>query len=74
MAINHAYGKREMEYALKKVGVKALLAAGSHIDGNYYKILTEIVPELPRAEPGKISDPNLKDLKSIILVGDGNSL
>lgn len=62
-----------MEYALKKVGVKVLLAPGSRIDRNYYRTLTEIIPELPTSKPGEISHPNLKELKSVILVADDGS-
>lgn len=63
-----------MEYCLRKVGIKALIAQEVDKNENYYKLLTEIIPELTTSEPGNICCSNLKDLKSIILITENDNI
>ncbi|XP_041479390.1 medium-chain acyl-CoA ligase ACSF2, mitochondrial-like [Lytechinus variegatus] len=69
--INPAYRQNELEYAMKKVGVKAIVAAQSFKTQNYYEMLNGICPELTTATPGNIKSENLLMLKSVIMMGQG---
>ncbi len=50
--INPAYRLSELEYALNKVGCRALITATSFKASDYLGMLRELVPELDEAEPG----------------------
>ena len=49
--INPAYRRAELEYALVKVGVKALITAESFKTSNYLDMLTDLIPELANCKP-----------------------
>ncbi len=70
--INPAYRVAELEYALNKVGCKALILAERFKTSNYVGILRELVPELARATPGKLESARLPALRSVVVLGDGN--
>lgn len=70
--INPAYRQDELEYALKKVGVKAIVSAQSFKTQNYYEMLNGICPEMTTATPGNIKSENLPMLKSVVMMGKGN--
>lgn len=66
------FQKNELEYALKKVGVKALIAPGSRFGKNYYNILQSVVPELSTSKPGELNCEKLSELRTVILADDDN--
>ena len=48
--INPAYQPAELKYCLNKVGVKAIVSSESFKTQDYYKMMAEIMPELPSGE------------------------
>src|SRR6266567_2456761 len=59
--INPAYRTAELEYALNKVGCKALILAERFKTSDYVGMLRELAPELGRAQPGNAeSAPQLQ--------------
>ena len=52
--INPAYRTAELEYALNKVGCKALVTASSFKTSDYLGMLRELAPELASAQPGAL--------------------
>src|SRR5689334_3183888 len=52
--INPAYRLAELEYALNKVGCRALIAMPSFKSSDYVGMLRELAPELDRAAPGRL--------------------
>ena len=52
--INPAYRLSELEYALNKVGCRALVTASSFKGSDYIGMLRELVPELGEAEPDAV--------------------
>src|SRR5205085_5192580 len=52
--INPAYRLSEAEYALNKVGCKALVTAIAHKTSEYLAMLRELAPELKDARPGEL--------------------
>src|SRR6202034_1290067 len=69
--INPAYRIAELEYALNKVGCKALILAERFKTSDYVGMLRELTPELGRATPGKLESARLPALRSVVLLGDG---
>ena len=70
--INPAYRVAELEYALNKVGCKALILAERFKTSDYVGILRELTPELARATPGKLESARLPALRSVVVLGDGS--
>lgn len=66
--INPAYRISELEYALNKVGCKALVLAGSFKSSDYVGMLREIAPELDSCKAGKLTAARLPDLKTAIVI------
>ncbi|XP_070552712.1 medium-chain acyl-CoA ligase ACSF2, mitochondrial-like [Ptychodera flava] len=69
--INPAYRPMELEYALNKVGCKALISDQSFKTQDYYEMLREICPELDKSHPGEINSKTLPSLKTVIMLGEG---
>ncbi|HEX8829501.1 MAG TPA: AMP-binding protein, partial [Xanthobacteraceae bacterium] len=69
--INPSYRTAELEYALNKVGCKALILSERFKTSDYVGMLRELAPELGRAQPGRLESPRLLALRSVILLGDG---
>ena len=67
--INPAYRRSELEYALNKVGAKALISAISFKSSDYIVMLRDLAPELDRSEPGRLQSERLPDLRTIIHLG-----
>ena len=67
--INTAYRLTELEYALNKVGCKALVLAKAHRGVGYADMLHELAPELARDVPGALTAPRLPHLKLAIEIG-----
>ena len=66
--INPAYRSHELEYALSKVGCKALILMPKYKTSNYYEILSEIFPELKSSETEKLKSLKVPSLKYVILM------
>ncbi|MGX5844265.1 AMP-binding protein [Mesorhizobium sp. ArgA1] len=71
--INPAYRLTELEYALNKVGCKALVTAASFKTSDYLGMIETLAPELAKAVPGKLKAQKLPTLKIVIRMGDDNS-
>ncbi|MDX8468517.1 AMP-binding protein [Mesorhizobium sp. VK23B] len=71
--INPAYRLTELEYALNKVGCKALVTAVSFKTSDYLGMVETLAPEIATAEPGKLKAKKLPALKIVIRMGDDNS-
>jgi fatty-acyl-CoA synthase len=69
--INPSYRIAELEYALNKVGCKALILAERFKTSDYAGMLREFAPELGHATPGKLESARLPALRSVVLLGDG---
>ena len=65
--INPAYRLTEVEYALNKVGCKALITAQSFKSSDYVGMLRELAPEI--AEPGRLRAKRLAALTTLIAIG-----
>lgn len=69
--INPAYRMAELEYALNKVGCRALITAERFKSSDYLGMLAALAPELAHAAPGQLQSERLPDLYSVIRVGEG---
>jgi fatty-acyl-CoA synthase len=70
--INPAYRKSELEYALRKVGCRALVMSRRFKTGDYLSMISDLMPELNmRGEKGHVYSVRLPDLKHVILLDDG---
>jgi fatty-acyl-CoA synthase len=67
--INPAYRLAELEYALNKVGCKALITAAAFKTGDYIAMLRELAPEIDRSAPGKLQAKRLPTLTTLIRIG-----
>ena len=68
--INPAYRLTELEYALNKVGCRALLSAESFKSSDYLGMIRELAPELEQAPPGELHAARLPELRLVIATGD----
>ena len=68
--INPAYRLAEVEYALNKVGCKALITADHFKTSDYVGMLNELAPELNTSAPGRLSSTRLPSLSAVIRIGD----
>ncbi|HSM20152.1 MAG TPA: AMP-binding protein, partial [Hyphomicrobiales bacterium] len=68
--INPAYRRHELEYALNKVGAKALIAARQFKSSDYLGMLRDLAPELDTASPGRLRAKRLPELSTVIQLGD----
>ena len=71
--INPAYRTPELEYALKKVGCRAIVSEASYKTSDYIAMLTELAPELAASEPGHLHSARLPDLRIVIRLGTERS-
>ncbi|MFT3760747.1 AMP-binding protein [Thauera sp.] len=67
--INPAYRLAELEYALNKVGCRALIMAPAFKTSNYLEMLAELAPELGHCEPGLLRSHRLPALEMVIRMG-----
>jgi len=63
VTINPAYRIRELEYALNKVGCRALVLIDEFKSSNYIAMLRELAPEIDRCPPGSLKAQNLPHLQ-----------
>ncbi|HEX2942189.1 MAG TPA: AMP-binding protein [Rhodopila sp.] len=67
--INPAYRLTEVEYALNKVGCKALITATRFKSSDYMGMINTLAPELATAHPGELHAARLPPLRTVIQIG-----
>jgi fatty-acyl-CoA synthase len=67
--INPAYRLTELEYALNKVGCKALVTATRFKTSDYLGMINTLAPELAISHPGTLQAAKLPTLRSVIQIG-----
>lgn len=73
--INPAYRTAEVEYALNKVGCKALVAMPQFKTSDYLGMLRELAPELAHSQAGQLQAARLPTLRSVVWIdvaGEGD--
>ncbi|MGE0621878.1 MAG: AMP-binding protein [Pseudomonadales bacterium] len=70
VCINPAYRLYELEYALNKVGCRAIVTAESFKTSHYLQMLKDLAPELDDCAPGELQSAKLPHLKIVIRVGE----
>ena len=71
--INPAYRLAELEYALNKVGCRAIIAAEQFKSSKYLEMLQALAPELADAEPNALHAAKLPELRAVIRMGEGKT-
>ncbi len=67
--INPAYRLHELDYALNKVGCRALVTATAFKSSNYVGMLSTLLPELATAVPGALKAARVPTLEIIVQIG-----
>ena len=67
--INPAYRTFELDYALNKVGCKALITADRFKSSDYVGMLRELMPEIGLAAPGELRAARVPSLQTLIRIG-----
>lgn len=67
--INPAYRLAELEYALNKVGCRALITATSFKTSDYIGMVNTLAPELRTSQPGRLNAEKLPSLEMVIQIG-----
>jgi fatty-acyl-CoA synthase len=67
--INPAYRTTELEFALRLVGCRALVFAPRFKSSDYAGMLGSLIPELPRAEPGRLMCAAFPELRVLVQLG-----
>ena len=68
--VNPAYRLFELEFALRKTGCKAVIAAEKFKSSEYLHMLNTLLPEIASCEPGYLRASKLPDPTTIIRMGD----
>ncbi|MFV0665118.1 AMP-binding protein [Denitromonas sp.] len=71
--INPAYRRAELEYALNKVGCRALILSPAFKSSDYLEILADLAPELATCQPGALRSERLPALEMVIRMGAAQS-
>ncbi len=69
VTINPAYRVSELEYALVKVGCRALVIASNFKSSDYAAMLRALLPEIDTAAPGRLEAAAAPDLRIVIQIG-----
>jgi len=67
--INPAYRTSELEYTLRKAGVKALVCAERFKTSDYVATVESLAPEVGACAPARLAAATLPDLKALIQIG-----
>lgn len=70
VTINPAYRLSELEYALNKVGCKAIILAEKFKKSHYAEMIRTLAPELETCEPGRLNSAKLPQLKHVVVMSD----
>lgn len=68
--INPAYRTSEVEYALNKVGCKALVSMARFKTSDYLGMLRELAPELATSAEGRLQSARLPHLRAVIWIDE----
>ncbi|XP_040923426.1 medium-chain acyl-CoA ligase ACSF2, mitochondrial [Toxotes jaculatrix] len=68
VSVNPAYQLQEVEFALRKVGCKAIVCPSQFKTQKYCDMLRHICPEIESSSPGDIRSARLPDLRSVIVL------
>jgi fatty-acyl-CoA synthase len=68
--INPAYRRAELEYALNKVGCKALILSPRFKTSDYLSIILDIAPEITSCFAGQTKAAKLPELRTLIRLGE----
>ena len=71
--INPAYCRAELEYALNKVGCRALILSPAFKSSDYLEMLSDLAPELATCKPGALRSERLPALEMVIRMGEAQS-
>lgn len=71
--VNPAYRAGELEYALRRVGIRCLILADRFKTSNYVNMIQHVAPELMFCARGALMTPNLPDLRIVVRMGDSRS-
>lgn len=67
--INPAYRRSELEYALSKVGCRALVLSPSFKSSDYLAMAADLLPELAVCEPGRLKSAAMPQLEIVVRLG-----
>lgn len=68
VSVNPAYQLQEVEFALRKVGCKAIVCPSQFKTQMYCDMLRKICPEIESSKPGDIKSARLPELRSVIVL------
>ncbi|XP_039991599.1 medium-chain acyl-CoA ligase ACSF2, mitochondrial isoform X2 [Xiphias gladius] len=68
VSVNPAFQLQEVEFALRKVGCKAVVCPTEFKTQKYCDMLRQICPEIESSSPGDIRSARLPDLRSVIVL------
>jgi fatty-acyl-CoA synthase len=68
--INPAYRRSEVEYAINKVGCRALVVSPAFKSSDYLAMIADLAPELAHCAPGELVSSRLPTLKWVIRLGE----
>uniref|UniRef100_A0A8C6LMB7 Medium-chain acyl-CoA ligase ACSF2, mitochondrial n=1 Tax=Nothobranchius furzeri TaxID=105023 RepID=A0A8C6LMB7_NOTFU len=68
VSVNPAYQLQEVEFALRKVGCKAVVCPTEFRTQKYCDMLRKICPEIESSTPGAIKSARLPELRSVIVL------
>ncbi len=71
--INPAYRLAELDYALTKVGCRALVTADHFKSSDYIGMLRALIPELDSSAPGNLASAHFPALRTLIRIGEDAS-
>lgn len=69
VAMNPAYQIQELDYCLKKVGVKAIIIPEAFRTQKYYEMLSTLLPNLKHSKIN-VEDNNVNSLRQVIVCAD----
>jgi fatty-acyl-CoA synthase len=67
--INPAYRRAELEYAINKVGCRAIVLSPAFKTSDYLEMIGDLAPELKSCTPGELVSERLRTLKWVIRLG-----
>lgn len=69
VTINPAYRLSELEFALNRVGCKALVIAPPFKSSDYPRLITQLAPELASCLPGELLAEKVPELRLVVQMG-----
>ncbi|MBB5373341.1 AMP-binding protein [Acidocella aromatica] len=70
VTVNPAYRLAELEYALNKAGIKALVISPPFKSSDYPGMVAALAPELAECEPGALEAARLPHLRLVVQMGE----